>query len=298
MGLGKFVWMGGKFVKWKDARVHVMTHSLHYGSAVFEGIHSYKANDRVAIFRLDDHIERLFKSANAMGMKLRLTRNQLKDAIKKAVRLNRIGNGYIRPLIYYGYSDIGVYPRDAGINVAIAAIPWGHFYSRSLGIMTSSFRRNSEKSSVYGAKISGNYANSVLASYEARKKGFDEALMLDLNGNVSEGPSENIMIVKHGQIISPLSRSALPGITRDSILKFSNDMGIKAYQRRVRLSEARNADELFFCGTGTEIAPITSVDGKMVGNGKPGRITLRIKQKYNDIVRGKDKKYWKWLSFI
>ncbi|MBI2658160.1 branched-chain amino acid transaminase [Candidatus Woesearchaeota archaeon] len=298
MGLGKFVWMDGKFVKWKDARIHIMTHSLHYGSAVFEGIHSYKTGGGTAIFRLDDHIERLFSSVNAMSMKLSLTKKQLKGAIIKAARINKIGDGYIRPLVYYGYSSIGVYPKGVSTNVAIAAIPWGHFYSGSLSIMTSSFRRNSERSSVYGAKISGNYANSVLAMYEARKKGFDEALMLDLHGNVSEGPAENIFIVKNNEIVSPLSRSALPGITRDSVLKISRGLGLKACEKRVKPGEARAANELFFCGTGTGIAPITSIDGKRVGNGKPGKITLGIKQKYDDIVRGKDKKYRKWLSFI
>ncbi|MDP3765460.1 MAG: branched-chain amino acid transaminase [Nanoarchaeota archaeon] len=294
----KFIWMDGKFVKWGKAKVHILTHAIHYGSAVFEGIHSYKTGEGTAIFRLDDHIKRLFHSSNSLSMKHKFTKQQLKNAIKGIIKINKVSDAYIRPLAYYGYGNIGVYPKNVSTNVAIITLPWGYYYSGDLRIKTSKYARHSEKSAVYGTKISGNYANSILAMYEVRKKGFDEALMLDLDGYVSEGPAENIFLVKNKALIAPKSRSALPGITRDSILKISKNLGIRAYEKKVRLDEAKDADELFFCGTATEVAPIISVDGKKVGNGKPGEITLKIKNKYCDVVRGNDKKYRKWLTYV
>lgn len=294
----EFIWMDGKFVRWKDAKVHILSHSLHYGSAVFEGIHSYKTEKGTAIFRLDEHIDRFFLSANAMSMKLRFSKQQLKSTIKKLVKVNKVSDAYIRPLAYYGYGNIGVFPKDVPTNVALIAIPFEHYYSKNLRLMTSRFVRHSEKETVYGTKISGNYANSILAMYEARKKGFDEALMLDDDGNVAEGPAENIFIVKNKTLITPNSKSALPGITRSSIMQLAGDMGFKAYEGEVDLREAKNSDELFFCGTATEIAPIISVDSRKIGNGRAGEITLMIKAKYNDAVRGKYKKYEKWLTYV
>ncbi len=294
----KFIWMDGKFVKWKNAKVHILAHALHYGSSVFEGVHSYKTGEGTAIFRLNEHVQRLFKSANAMSMELKFTKEQIKNAIKGVVKINQMGDAYVRPLIYYGYGNIGVYPKDIPANVAIMTIPWEHYYSKDLRIAVSKYRRHSERSAVYGTKIGGNYANSILAMYEARKKGYDEALMLDLDGLVSEGPAENIFIIKNKELISPISRSALPGITRDSILKISRDTGIKAFEKKVTLNELKNADELFFCGTATEVAPIVSIDGRKIRNGKAGEVTLKIKNKYSDVVRGKDKKYRKWLSLL
>lgn len=294
----KFIWMDGKFVKWEDAKVHVLTHALHYGSAVFEGIHSYKTDDGTAIFRLDEHIERLFYSANALSMKLKFAKQQLKNTIKKLIKINKLDDAYVRPLAYYGYGNIGVYPKDISVNIAIITISWEHYYSKDLRIMTSKYPRHSEKSTIFGAKISGNYANSILAMHEARKKGFDEALMLDDKGFVAEGPAENIFIVKNGNLITPNSKSALHGITRNSILKISSDLGIKAYEKEVTLSDVRNADELFFSGTATEIAPIISIDGKNIGDKKTGEITLKIRNRFYDIVRGKDRKYRKWLNYV
>lgn len=294
----KLIWMDGKLVGWEDAKVHVLTHAIHYGSAVFEGIHSYKTEKGTAIFRLDAHIDRLFYSAKALDMKSRFTKKQLKEAIKKLVRINKIQDGYIRPVAYYGYGNVGVFPKNIPTSIFIIAIPWKHYYSKDLRIMTSRYRRHSEKSAVYGTKISGNYANSILAMYEARKKGYDEALMLDSNEYVSEGPAENIFLVKNGSLVAPESRSALPGITRDSIMKISKDLGIKAYNKKVTLKELKNADELFYCGTATEVAPIIALDGKKIGNGKAGKTTLMIKERYMDVVRGKDKKYSKWLTYV
>lgn len=295
----KFIWMDGKLVRWKDAKVHILTHAIHYGSAVFEGIHSYKTDEGTAIFRLDKHIERLFFSANAMSMNIKYTKNQFKRAIKKLIEINKLGDAYIRPLAYYGYGNIGVFPKDVPTNVAIITVPWQkRYYSTELKVMTSKFVRHDAHETIYGTKISGNYANSILAMYEARKKGYDEALMLDTKGYVSEGPAENIFIVKNKKLIAPLSRSALPGITRDSVLNMSKNLGIKAYEKKVKLNEAKNADELFFCGTAIEIAPIISVDKKNIGNGKAGAITSKITDEFYGIVRGKNKKYKKWLTYI
>ena len=298
MRKAKFVWMDGKFVKWQDAKVHILTHALHYGSSVFDGVHSYKTDKGAALFRLNDHIDRFFRSANALSMKINFTKKELIDAIKELVKKNKIGDGYIRPLAYYGYGNVGIFPKDIPAKVALVAIPWGQYYSKSLRIMTSKFIRHSEKSTVFGTKISGNYANSILAMYEARQKGYDEALMLDHEGYVAEGPAENIFFVKNGSLITPNSRSALYGITRNSILKISRDLGLKAYERKVTLNDIKNADEVFFSGTATEIAPVIEVDGKKIGNGNAGEITIKLRDKYYDIVRGKDKKYLKWLTHV
>ncbi len=298
MKTSKFIWMDGKLVPWGKANIHILTHSLHYGSAVFEGIHSYKTSKGVVIFRINEHIDRLFHSADALSLKIAYTKNQIKNAIKNLIKLNKLDDAYIRPLVYYGYGSIGVFPKDAPTNIAIANVPWENYYSRDLRVMTSKFVRPIENSTAFGAKISGNYANSILAMHEARKEGYDEALMLDNNGFVSEGPAENLFIVKNRNLITPSSKSALYGITRNSILEISKDLGIKAYEKKVTLQEVKNADEVFFCGTATEVAPIISVDNKIISDGKIGKITLMIKNKYLDIVRGKDKKYKKWLTYV
>ena len=294
----KYIWMDGKFVKWNDAKVHILTHALHYGSAVFEGIHSYKTNEGTSIFRLNEHIERLFHSANALNLKINFSKLQAEKAIKKILKLNKLGDAYIRPIAYYGYGDIRVFPKDVSTHEAIISLPWKNYYSKNLRVMSSKYLRHSEKSTVYGAKISGNYANSILAMYEARKNGYDEALMLDHEGFVSEGPAENIFLVKNKNLATPNSRSALHGITRDSIMIMCKDLGIKAYEKKITLKEVKNADELFYCGTATEIAPIISVNNHKIGNGKVGEITSKIKNKFYAIVRSKDKKYKKWLTDI
>ena len=294
----KFVWMDGKFVRWENAKVHALTHALHYGSAVFEGIRSYEAGKKVAVFRLDDHIERLFHSAKELGMQIKFTKNELKGAVKKLIKANELKNAYIRPLAYYGFGDIGVYPKNVQSNLLIIALPDYDKPAKHLRVMISKYLRPSEKSTVFGAKISGSYANSILAMKEARDNGFDEALMLDGEGFVSEGPTENLFLVKNKELITPNSTSALHGITRDTILKISKDLGIKTYEKKVTINEVINSEELFFCGTGKEISPIISVDNGKIGNGKIGKITSAIKSKYFEVVRGKDTKYNNWLDYV
>ena len=294
----KYVWMDGRFVMWKNAKLHVLTHALFYGSAVFEGIHSYETERGTSIFRLDEHLDRLLYSAKSFGMKIKFSKSQLKNAVKKLAKINKIVNAYIRPMAYYGYGDIGVYPKNAPTKIMIISVPWKKYFSKNLRVMVSKYIRHAEKSSVFGVKISGNYANSILAMHEARSKGYDEALMLDYKGYVSEGPAENLFFVKNSKLITPSSRSALHGITRDTILKLSKDMGINASEKQVTLNEVKNADELFYCGTMMELAPIVSLNGIKIGNGKIGKITSKIKNKFYDVVRGRDTKYKKWLTYV
>ena len=294
----EYIWIDGNFVKWKDAKVHVMTHALHYGSAVFEGIRSYENENGPAIFRLGEHLDRLFYSAQALGMEIEFTKEQLKNAIKKLLVLNKLKDAYIRPLVYYGYGNIAVYPKNVPSRAAIIALPEYDSDSKNLNIMVSNYIRPSEGATIFGAKISGNYVSSILAMHEARKKGYDEALMLDNEGFISEGPTENLFLVKNGKVITPSSRSALHGITMGSIIKITKDMGIDAREKRVTLSDVKKADELFFCGTAKEISPIISVNHKKIGNGKAGKITIKIKNKFYEIVSGKDEKYGKWLTHV
>ena len=294
----KFVWMDGKLVKWENARVHSLTHALHYGSGVFEGIRSYEAGKKTSIFRLDDHIKRFFFSAKALGMQIKFSENEVKNAVKKTVEANELRNSYIRPLAYYGYSSIGVYPKNHAANLLIAALPDYDKTPKILRVMISNFARPSEKSTIFGAKISGSYANSILAMREARINGFDEALMLDSEGFVSEGPAENVFLVKNKELITPNSMSALHGITRDTIIRISKDLGINTHEKKISVDDVKKADELFFCGTGKEISPIISVDKKNIGDGITGKITSLIMTNYFDIVRGKIPNYNKWLSYV
>ena len=294
----KFIWMNGKLVRWNDARVHVMTHALNYGTAVFEGIHSYNTGEGAAIFRLDEHIRRFFYSARSLSMSLNFTKHQLKKAIKKLMKANGLSEAYIRPFAYYGYGNVSVFPRDINSEMTILAIPEYGSYPKNLKVITSKYAKPSQKSTVFGAKISGNYINPIIAMFEARKKGYDEALMLDCEGYVAEGPIQNMFMVKNGAIITPDSRAALLGITRDTIIKIGNSLGFHVYEKKVTLKEAKKADEMFFCGTATEIVPISSVDDVKIGNGNCGEITSILKNKFQEIVRGKDRKYIKWLTYI
>lgn len=294
----KFIWMDGKFVNWKNAKVHVMTHALHYGSSVFEGIRSYKTGRGAALFRVDDHLNRLFYSADALGIKIKFTKSEIKGAIRNLIKINKLDNAYVRPLAYHGYGSIGVYPKNAASGIAIITVPDYVKDAKPLRLMTSSYIRPSGRSTAFGAKISGNYANSILAMREAREKGYDEALMLGSDGFVAEGPAENLFIIQNNTLTAPSSRSALYGFTRDTLLRISKDIGIKSKEKKLTLKEVKNADEAFFCGTGKEISPIISIDSNKIGDGKPGKITMKIRDFYFDIVKGRNKKYRKWLTYV
>jgi branched-chain amino acid aminotransferase len=297
------IWMDGKFVDWDGAQVHVMAHSLHYGLGVFEGIRCYETEKGPAIFRLKEHVDRLFNSAHIFLLDIPYTRREIEDAIQKTVEINRIKECYIRPLVYIGYGAMGLYPKDNPINVVIAVWPWGTYLgedgiTHGIRIKVSSFIRGHVNSNLTRGKVSGYYVNSQLAKKEAISCGYDEALLLDTEGYVSEGSGENIFIVRNGVLKTTPLTSILEGITRDSIMEIARDEGIQVVEERFTRDEIYIADEAFFTGTAAEVTPIREVDGRVIGKGKPGDITKRLQALFFDIVKGKNKKYEPWLTYI
>ena len=294
----QFIWMDGSFVSWKDANVHILNHSLHYGSAVFEGIRFYETNNGPAIFRLKEHVERLFNSAATLNMKIPFSKEDIEKAIIETVKVNKISSGYIRPLVYHGYGKMGLSLKGAPINVSISCWPWGAYLGeKPIKVKISDFIRIHPKSSLMSAKISGHYTNSILAGEEVRSKGYDEALLLDYKGDIAEGPGENFFIVKNNVIITPPLGSILPGITRDSIIKIAHDLGIKFEEKPLKPKDAYNADETFFTGTAAEVTSIESIDDKKLKE-PPGKVTSKLKSCFDEIVKGKNKKYKNWLTFV
>lgn len=294
----KFIWMDESLVPWKDAKVHVLTHSLHYGSAVFEGIRFYKTKNNSAIFRLKEHTDRLFKSAKSMQMKIPYSKGKINSAIIKTVRANKIKSGYIRPIAFFGYGKMGLSSKGAPVNLSIAVWPWGAYLgTKPVKIKTSPFMRIHPKSTPADSKISGNYVNSTLAEEEAIKKGYDEALLLDFEGNVAEGSGENIFIVKKNKLYTPTLGRILSGITRNSIITIAKNLGIKVQEKKLKINEIYKADEAFFTGTATEVMPIASLDNRKIKNSF-GPTTKKLKETYLDIVKGKNNKYKRWLTFI
>ena len=292
------IWIDGKICKFEDAKIHILTHALHYGTACFEGIHSYKTEKGTAIFRLKEHLDRFFESAKVLGMKLDFSSKDISNAIKKLIKINKLGDAYIRPLAFYGYGSLDVYPKDVKPSIALITLPCYSKEKKPLKLKTSSLKKINPSAFIYGAKLSGFYANSVMAMHEARVNGYDEALMLDDNGKVSEGPCQNIFMIKHNNVITSNSRSILPGVTRDSLLKLSRDMGFHAEEKEISLEELKNADEAFYCGTLSEIIPIGKIDNSAIGNGETGKITKKLKEEFSKIARGKNAKYKKWLEYV
>lgn len=292
----EFIWFNRKLVRWQEAKVHVLSHALHYGSGVFEGIRVYKTEKGSAIFRLKEHIRRLFDSALCLYMEVPYSEEEIINAVKETVKANKLGEGYIRPIIFYGYGKMGLNPEGAKIDTAIAVWPWPAYIGESAKVMTSSFIRIHPKSLKADKKVCGHYINSILASLEAKEKGYDEALLLDYNGNVAEGPGENIFVVKDKKIKTPpLKGQILPGITRDSIIEIARDLGYNVKEKDIKLEKLKEADELFFTGTAAEVTSIVLLDEKKF---EIGEITKKLKEKYLDVVRGKDKEYEKWLSYV
>jgi len=300
----KKIWMDGKFVDWDNANVHILTHTLHYGLGVFEGIRCYETKEGPAIFRLDEHIERLFNSAHIFLMEIPYSKEEIKDAIIKTVRVNKIKECYIRPLVYIGFGAMGLYPNENPINVAIAVWSWGAYLGdkglkEGIRVKTSSFIRNHVNATMTRGKVCGYYINSQLAKKEAISCGFDEALLLDTEGYVSEGSGENIFIVRNGILKTTPLTSILEGITRNSIIEIAQDEGgIKVTEERFTRDEVYISDEAFFTGTAAEVTPIREVDGRSIGNGKPGTITKKLQSIFFDIVWGKNKKYKAWLTKV
>jgi len=300
----KFIWMDGKFVEWDKAQVHVLTHTLHYGMGVFEGIRCYKTQKGPAVFRLRDHIQRLENSAKLVGMNLPYSVDELITAVKETIRRNGVEACYIRPIAFYGYGVMGLNPAGAPVNVAIAVWPWGTYLGeegleKGVRVKLSLWRRIHPKILPPQAKVVANYANSILAKVDALSSGHDEAILLNLDGKIAEGPGENIFIVKNSVLLTPpISSGALIGITRDSIIKIAEDEGISFEEQELVTDDLFSADEAFFTGTAAEVTPIREVDGKPIGSGKRGPITERLQSIFFKTVRGKEPKYESWLDFV
>jgi branched-chain amino acid aminotransferase len=297
------IWMDGKFVNWDNAKVHVLTHTLHYGLGIFEGIRCYETGKGSAIFRLDEHIDRLFNSAHIFLMEIPYSRKDIKNAIIETIKVNRIKSCYIRPLVYIGYGAMGLFPKENPVNVSIAVWSWGTYLGdegleKGIRIRTSSFIRNHVNANMTRGKVCGYYVNSQLAKKEAISGGYDEALLLDTEGYVSEGSGENVFIVRNGGLKTTPLTSILEGITRNSILQIAEDEGVGIKEERFTKDELYKSDEAFFSGTPTEGTPIREVDGRMIGEGRPGKITKKLQSIFFDIVKGKNKKYKSWLTAI
>jgi len=297
------IWMDGQFVNWKDARVHVLTHTLHYGVGAFEGIRCYKAGDGSAIFRLDDHVERLFASAHIMSIEIPYTKDEIKEAIKETVRINRLDACYIRPIVYVGYGSMGLYVEDNPINVAIAAWTWGSYLGdeglkKGIRVKISSFTRHHVNISMTRAKVPGYYVNSILAKKEVKAAGYDEAVLLDPDGYIAEGSGENIFMVRKGIMKTTPLTSILAGITRESIIHLAREMGITVVEERFTRDDLYIADEAFLTGTAAELTPIREVDNRVIGTGKPGPVTQRLQDAFFNIVQGREKRYKDWLTYL
>ncbi|MBI2453270.1 branched-chain amino acid transaminase [Candidatus Peregrinibacteria bacterium] len=295
----QYIWMDGELIPWDKAQIHVLTHSLHYGSAVFEGLRFYKTDQGPAVFRLTDHLKRLFYSASILKMNMPFSLEQLKDAIHLLIRENAISDGYIRPIAYFGYGKMGLNPLGAPPCIAIALWPWGAYLGTDMvKVKISSYIRIHPKSLITDAKISGHYVNSILPSLEAHESGFDEAILLDFEGNVAEGPGENVFVVKNGRLFTPQTGNILPGITRDSVFVIAKDMGIPVEEKNISVSDLKNADELFFTGTACEVTGIEAIDDNVIGDGTIFKITTKIRRTFLDAVKGKLEKYRSWLDVV
>ncbi|MFC1749365.1 branched-chain amino acid transaminase [Pseudomonadota bacterium] len=292
------IWMDGKFVSWNNAKIHILTHALHYGSGVFEGIRFYETDKGPAIFRLKDHIDRLFYSASKISMKIPYSKAVIIKTIKELIKINNLKDGYIRPLIFYG-DKMGLSPRDCEVRVAIAAWPWPSYLGdKPVKACISNIMKLHPKSGYPDAKICGNYANSILAKLDAQDRGFDEGILIDWQGNVAEGPVENLFIVKDNVLITPKPDSILAGFTRDSVLQIASHLKIKTKSTNLKKKDLYEADEAFFCGTAAEITPIALIDKKQIGEKGIGIVTSELKERYLDAVHGRIPKFNKWLSTL
>ena len=298
-----FIWYDGKLVPWRSATTHVLTHSLHYGLAVFEGLRAYKTPDGTAIFRLKEHTDRMFNSAHIYMMKIPYSREALMEAQKEVVRANKLDSCYVRPIAFYGSEKMGVSPKGATVHVAIAAWPWGAYLGaeaieKGIRVKTASFARHHVNVTMARAKFAATYANSILANQEAVDHGYDEALLLDVDGFVAEGAGENIFIVNNGKIYEPEIASALMGITRDTVIALARDLGYEVVSQRLTRDDIYIADEAFFSGTAAEITPIRELDGRVIGAGRRGPVTKKIQKMYFELVNGKLKTHRDWLSLV
>ena len=297
------VWMNGKIILWSDAKIHFLTHSLHYGTAVFEGIRCYNTEKGPAIFRLGDHIKRLFDSAAIVRMEIPFSFDDVCEAHKEVVRKNKLKECYIRPIAFFGYGQMGLSTKGCKVDMGIAAWPWGAYLGdegikNGIRLKVSSYSRHSVNSMMTKAKVSGAYVNSTLAKLEALDAGCDEAIMLDSQGYIAEGSGENFFIVENGAIITPPITNALRGITRDSVIQIAKDMGIEVKEEDITRDRAYVANEAFMTGTAAEVVPVREIDGIRIGEGRPGAVTKKLQAKFYEIIKGKDPKYGKWLDLV
>lgn len=295
----RYIWMNGTQVPWDQAQIHVLTHSLHYGGGVFEGIRFYETDKGPAIFRLKDHVERLFRSAHVLQMKIPYSKEEVEQAIRDLVTSNGISSGYIRPIAYFAYGKMGLNPKGSPVHVSVALWPWGAYLEKDVvRVKLSKYKRPDPQTVQVEAKITGHYVNSILASLEAHGLGFDEALLLDTNGNVAEGPGENIFFVKNNILFTPRRGNILPGITRASVMKLAKDHNFECEEKKIRLKELLQADEVFFTGTAAEITAIGSIDDVFFRDGTMGPVTKTLRDLYLDVAHGKKPDYSDWLDVV
>ncbi len=291
--------MNGSFVPWNDARVHVLSHGLHYGSSIFEGLRAYKTEKGTAIFRLKEHMDRFHYSAEAIRMKLPYSADDLSSITLELLKRNEVEACYIRPHATFGYGTMGLNPATAAVDVTIACWPWGAYLPiSSANIKVSKYIRIHPRSTVADAKIGGHYVNSILAVQEVQGTQYHEALFLDYEGNIAEGPGANFFIIKDREIITPPCGTILPGITRASVIEIARDKGFVVTERKLTVAEAQDADEAFFTGTAAEMTPIGSIEDKSLRIGAPGPITSELKQAYLDAAYGRSHRYTKFLTFV
>ncbi|MGM0508669.1 MAG: branched-chain amino acid transaminase [Fusobacteriota bacterium] len=300
----KKIWMNGEFVDWKNANVHILTHALHYGSAFFEGIRAYETKDGSAVFRLEEHIDRLYNSAKIYRTQIPYTKEEFTDALIETLKVNGLKGAYIRPLVYRGYKEMGVNPKTCPVDSMIAAWEWGAYLGEEalengVSVKVSSWRRLAPDTMPTMAKASGNYLSSQLIKMEALEDGYDEGIALDYNGYVSEGSGENLFLIKDGVLLTPaMNGSALPGITRDTVIKIAQDMGYKIKETGIPREMLYIADELFFTGTAAEVTPVSMVDKIEIGSGTRGPITKKIQEQYFKIVKGEVEDKYGWLTEV
>jgi len=297
------IWMDGEWVEWRDAKVHVLTHTLHYGAGVFEGIRAYHTDQGPAIFRLEEHTDRLYRSAHILNMEIPFSKEEINQAHKDAISKNNLDSAYIRPMCFYGSEGMGLRADNLKVHVMIAAWSWGAYLGaesmeKGIRIRTSSYTRNHINSTMCKAKANGNYINSILALQEALSAGYDEALLLDHQGCVAEGSGENLFIVRNGVIYTPDTTSALEGITRETIMTIAKEHGLEVIEKRITRDEVYIADEAFFTGSAAEVTPIREYDDRKIGSGSRGPITEKIQTLYFDYVHGRRTDHEEWLARI
>ena len=295
--------MDGNLVEWSDAKIHVLTHTLHYGTGVFEGVRAYETSDGPAIFRLEDHTNRLFESAKLIGMKIPYDAKELNDAQSQVVKINNLKNAYIRPMCFYGSEGMGLRADNLKVHAIVAAWDWGSYLGddkilNGIKVKVTDFPKRSEKSMLHKAKASGNYLYSMLALKDALNSGFDEALILDTDDNVNEGSGENFFMISNNIIHTPKDATVLNGITRQTVMKIARDFNYSVEETNISVDDVKSSDEAFFTGTAAEVTPIIQVDNVKINDGKPGEITKKIQKIYFDLIRGKVDEYSSWLTQV